>query len=159
MPSGNTSKDKATIKRDIWKRPRPDFDQAVSVLMQGPVDIHSDERLQREFDKIVDGVHGLEMSALKQGDGFTEQKMEPFAHRWSPPGSHRVGFVDGRGLHLLFGEAVALLQRTHLQAVHAVYDLVEFTLQPFVRMDVYRPLHQHGYGLVEVGLAASRCPA
>jgi len=30
---------------------KADFDQAVSVLMQGPVDIHSDERLQREFDR------------------------------------------------------------------------------------------------------------
>src|SRR5258708_5580103 len=56
---------------------KEDFDQAVSVLMQGPVDVRSDERLQREFDKIVDGVHGLEMSALKEGDGFSEQKSEP----------------------------------------------------------------------------------
>ena len=47
------------------------FDRAVDMLMQGPVDIKSDDRLQREFDKIVEGVHNLEMAALKVGDGFS----------------------------------------------------------------------------------------
>ncbi len=56
---------------------KSNFDHAVSILMQGPVDVRSDERLQREFDKIVDGVHSIEMVALKEGDGFTEQKLEP----------------------------------------------------------------------------------
>ncbi len=53
------------------------FDNAVDVLLQGPMDVRSDERLQREFDKIIEGVHNLEMQALKQGDGFAEQKAEP----------------------------------------------------------------------------------
>jgi membrane-bound lytic murein transglycosylase D len=56
---------------------KANFDRAVNVLMQGPVDVRSDERLQREFDKIVDGIHSLEMVALKEGDGFSEQKAEP----------------------------------------------------------------------------------
>jgi membrane-bound lytic murein transglycosylase D len=53
------------------------FDDAVDLLLQGPKDVASDERLQREFDKIIEGVHTLELQALKQGDGFTEQKAEP----------------------------------------------------------------------------------
>jgi membrane-bound lytic murein transglycosylase D len=53
------------------------FDNAVDVLLQGPIDVRSDDRLQREFDKIIEGVHNLEMQALKEGDGFTEQKPEP----------------------------------------------------------------------------------
>jgi len=53
------------------------FDQAFDLLLQGPLSIHSDERLEREFDKLVDSVHNLEMEALKQGDGFTEQRSEP----------------------------------------------------------------------------------
>ena len=52
------------------------FDRAVGILMQGPVDVRSDERLQTEFDKIIDNVNQLEMVALKEGDGFTEQKAE-----------------------------------------------------------------------------------
>ncbi len=53
------------------------FDNAVDVLLQGPADIRSDDRLQREFDKIIEGVHNLEMQAFKEGDGFAEQKPEP----------------------------------------------------------------------------------
>jgi membrane-bound lytic murein transglycosylase D len=53
------------------------FDRAFNILTQGPVDIKSDPRLQQEFDKIVEGTNKLEVQALKQGDGFTEQKSEP----------------------------------------------------------------------------------
>ena len=53
------------------------FDAALAGMMRGPVDIQSDDRLRQEFDKIVDRVHELEMQALKQGDGFSEQKAEP----------------------------------------------------------------------------------
>ncbi len=56
---------------------RANFDKAVDLLLEGPLDIRSDERLQAEFDKVIDGVHTLEMAALKEGDGFTEQKSEP----------------------------------------------------------------------------------
>lgn len=56
---------------------KANFDRAMATLMEGPVDIGSDERLQRQFTKIVQHVHQLEMAALKEGDGFTEQKPEP----------------------------------------------------------------------------------
>ncbi len=56
---------------------KQNFDRAVTVLLQGPVDLKSNESLQREFDKIIEGVNTLEMQALKEGDGFTEQKPEP----------------------------------------------------------------------------------
>ena len=54
-----------------------DFDKAVDALLGGQVNIKTDGRLQSEFDKIIEGVHNLEMAALKTGDGFTEQKAEP----------------------------------------------------------------------------------
>ena len=56
---------------------RANFDKAVDLLLEGPLDINSDERLQAEFDKVIDKVHALEMAALKDGDGFTEQRAEP----------------------------------------------------------------------------------
>jgi membrane-bound lytic murein transglycosylase D len=56
---------------------KADFDKAFDTLLQGPVEVHADERLEREFDKIVEAVNSLEMVALKQGDGFTEQRSEP----------------------------------------------------------------------------------
>jgi peptidoglycan lytic transglycosylase D len=56
---------------------KQNFDNAFNLLAGSNFDIRSDDRLQREFDKILDGVNGLELMALQQGDGFTEQKSEP----------------------------------------------------------------------------------
>jgi membrane-bound lytic murein transglycosylase D len=53
------------------------FDRAFDIVLSGPVGVHQDEALEREFDKIVERVHSLEEIALQQGDGFTEQKPEP----------------------------------------------------------------------------------
>jgi len=56
---------------------KTNFDQAFNTLLSSNLDIRNDERLEREFDKIVEAVHELELTALKQGDGFTEQRSEP----------------------------------------------------------------------------------
>jgi membrane-bound lytic murein transglycosylase D len=47
-----------------------EFDRAVDLMLSSGIDIKSDEVLQEEFDKIVDGINALEMEALKQGNGF-----------------------------------------------------------------------------------------
>jgi peptidoglycan lytic transglycosylase D len=56
---------------------KQDFNHAVDILMQGPVEIKSDDRLQQEFDKITEEINNLEMVAFKEGDGFAEQQPEP----------------------------------------------------------------------------------
>jgi membrane-bound lytic murein transglycosylase D len=56
---------------------KENFDRAFTMLLVTSLDVRGDDRLQQEFDKIVEGVHNLELLALKQGDGFTEQKSEP----------------------------------------------------------------------------------
>src|SRR5579871_3764708 len=53
------------------------FDQAFNTLLSSNLEVRGDERLEREFDKLVDAVHDLEMAALKQGDGFSEPRSEP----------------------------------------------------------------------------------
>jgi membrane-bound lytic murein transglycosylase D len=53
------------------------FDNAFNVLLSYPNGVRADERLEDEFDKIVEAVHLLELQALKQGDGFTAQNAEP----------------------------------------------------------------------------------
>lgn len=53
------------------------FNRAFELLLNGPVNVHADPRLEAEFDKVVEGVHSLEMQALKAGDGFTEQMAQP----------------------------------------------------------------------------------
>ena len=56
---------------------KANFDQAFNLLLSSNLDVHSDERLEDEFDKIVEAVHDLELAALKQGDGFSEPQSEP----------------------------------------------------------------------------------
>jgi membrane-bound lytic murein transglycosylase D len=56
---------------------KENFDRAFDLLLSGPAEVNLDERLQQEFEKIVEGVHQLELQALKEGDGFTEQRAEP----------------------------------------------------------------------------------
>ncbi len=56
---------------------KQNFDHAFNLLLGSPIEIRSDDRLQQEFDKLLDGVNALELLALQEGDGFTEQKSEP----------------------------------------------------------------------------------
>src|SRR4051812_48868510 len=67
----------ANYKSGHLEAAKEDFDRAFNMMLQGPTDVHSDERLEQEFGKIVEAVNNLEMVALKEGDGFTEQKSEP----------------------------------------------------------------------------------
>src|SRR3954447_14289035 len=53
------------------------FDRAFNLLLSYPAGVRSDERLGDEFDKIVEAVNNIEMAALEQGDGFTQQISEP----------------------------------------------------------------------------------
>jgi membrane-bound lytic murein transglycosylase D len=56
---------------------KDDFDQAFNTLLTSNLDVRNNDRLDQEFEKIVEAVHGLELVALQQGDGFTEQRSEP----------------------------------------------------------------------------------
>jgi membrane-bound lytic murein transglycosylase D len=56
---------------------KENFDRAFNLLLESSLDVRSDERLQQEFDRVLDGVNGLELQALQEGDGFTQQKSEP----------------------------------------------------------------------------------
>ncbi len=56
---------------------KQNFDSAFNQLLGSGFDLQSDNRLEQELDRILDGVNGLELAALQQGDGFAEQKSEP----------------------------------------------------------------------------------
>ncbi len=62
---------------------KENFDRAFNLLLGSSLDVRADQRLQQEFDRVLDGVNGLELQALQEGDGFTEQKSEPAPDRRS----------------------------------------------------------------------------
>jgi membrane-bound lytic murein transglycosylase D len=50
---------------------RLDFDTAVDTMLTSGMDLKSDAQLADEFAHLLDAVNSLEMSALKQGNGFS----------------------------------------------------------------------------------------
>jgi membrane-bound lytic murein transglycosylase D len=58
---------------------RQEFDQSVEVLIQSPYGARTDARMREYFDRLIDRVNAYELTALAQGDGFTEKKYEAAA--------------------------------------------------------------------------------
>jgi len=50
---------------------RTDFDRAVDMMLGSGMDLKSDQQLADEFDRLLNSINSLEMSALKQGTGFS----------------------------------------------------------------------------------------
>jgi membrane-bound lytic murein transglycosylase D len=55
---------------------RAAFDQAVSRLLSSNLDVRDTPLLSAKLESLVDRIHALEVEALQQGDGFTEQPLE-----------------------------------------------------------------------------------
>ena len=55
---------------------REEFDRSVAVLLDAPYGARTDTRLREHFDRLIDRINAYEVSALAQGDGFTEKKYE-----------------------------------------------------------------------------------
>ena len=66
----------AAYRKGHLTEAKAEFDRAVDLLLTTGQDIKSQPKLEDEFDKIVDQVNGLEMEALKMGNGFAP-KVEP----------------------------------------------------------------------------------
>ena len=50
---------------------RQDFDFAVDILLTSGLDVKTEPALSDEFDRLLNAVNSLELSALKQGNGFS----------------------------------------------------------------------------------------
>jgi membrane-bound lytic murein transglycosylase D len=58
-------------------RAKQEFDRALEVLLESPGGARTDVRLREHFDRLVDRISAYEISALAEGDGFTETPHEP----------------------------------------------------------------------------------
>jgi membrane-bound lytic murein transglycosylase D len=56
---------------------KQDFDKAINALLESNLDIRSDDRLQQEFDRIVEGVNRLDLASLGYASDSDAQKSEP----------------------------------------------------------------------------------
>ena len=64
----------ADYRKGMLAEAKTQFDRAVDLMLSSGLDIKADPQLEDEFNKIVDQVNGLEMEALKQGNGFVPKE-------------------------------------------------------------------------------------
>ena len=56
---------------------KQDFDRAFNALLGTTLDVHSDERLEKEFNRVVEGVNRLDLASLGMASDADAQKPEP----------------------------------------------------------------------------------
>jgi membrane-bound lytic murein transglycosylase D len=56
---------------------KQNFDNAINALLESNLDIRSDDRLQKEFDRVVEGVNRLDLASLGFASDSDAQKSEP----------------------------------------------------------------------------------
>src|SRR5690348_9319071 len=54
-----------------------EFNRALEVVLESPYGARSEPRIREHFDRLVERISAYELTALAQGDGFTEKKYEP----------------------------------------------------------------------------------
>jgi membrane-bound lytic murein transglycosylase D len=65
------------FKMGHLERARAEFDRAIDLLLESPYGARTDDRMRVHFDRLVDRINAHEVSALAQGDGFSETRSEP----------------------------------------------------------------------------------
>jgi membrane-bound lytic murein transglycosylase D len=118
---------------------RQSFDAAFNLLLGSGLDLQSDDRLEAELDRILDGTNSTELEALQMGDGFAEQKSEPApideANELTPPVDQSVK-----------AKAEAEIKSTHSDLPLMMTDQVAGYINYF---------SNRGHGTIERALARS----
>lgn len=56
---------------------KTEFNRALNVLLESPFGARSEPRIREHFDRLVEKISAYEVTALAEGDGFTEKLYEP----------------------------------------------------------------------------------
>jgi membrane-bound lytic murein transglycosylase D len=72
-------KGEALYKQGFLKRAKEEFNAAVDVILDAAATYPKELRLQRELMNVVAKVNAMELTALREGDGFTDQSDKPAA--------------------------------------------------------------------------------
>ena len=71
----------ATGQRELQighlERAKAEFNRALEVLLESPYGARSEPRIREQFDRLVDRISAYEITALAEGDGFSEKPAEP----------------------------------------------------------------------------------
>jgi membrane-bound lytic murein transglycosylase D len=61
------------------RRAKDEFNSAIDVLLETAFEHPNEQRLQKELMELVSRVNAMELAALREGDGFTDQTIKPAA--------------------------------------------------------------------------------
>jgi membrane-bound lytic murein transglycosylase D len=67
----------AANQQQNFEAARLEFDRAVDTILKGNLDIQSHPRLKTYFLSLIEKINALEVKAISQGTGTTEQRYEP----------------------------------------------------------------------------------
>ena len=56
---------------------KTEFNRALEVLLESSLGARTEPRIREHFDRLVERISAYEVTALAQGDGFTERKLDP----------------------------------------------------------------------------------
>ena len=66
-------------KQGFLKQAKAEFDGAIDVILETTANYPKEPRLQKQLMELVSRVNALELAALREGDGFTDQNDQPAA--------------------------------------------------------------------------------
>ena len=64
------------LEQGHFEGAKQEFNRAISVLLESPNGARTEPRVREQFDRLVDRISAYEITALAEGDGFTEKKYE-----------------------------------------------------------------------------------
>jgi membrane-bound lytic murein transglycosylase D len=65
------------LQQGHLEQAKAEFNKALEVLLESSLGARSEPRIREHFDRLVERISAYEVTALAQGDGFTEKKYEP----------------------------------------------------------------------------------
>jgi membrane-bound lytic murein transglycosylase D len=64
------------LKAGFLERAKKEFDESLDIILRSGINISQVERLEHHYENLIDRIHTYELAALKEGDGFTEERYE-----------------------------------------------------------------------------------
>ncbi|HEV2178003.1 MAG TPA: transglycosylase SLT domain-containing protein [Terriglobia bacterium] len=61
----------------LLEKAREEFDRALSMLLQSDLDLETHDRLNSEFDDLVENIYDMELAAVERGDTLNAHTYEP----------------------------------------------------------------------------------
>lgn len=64
------------LKAGYLLKAKKDFDTSLEIILRSGHPVHEDEKLEHQYESLIDRIFGYEMAALKAGDGFNEDRSD-----------------------------------------------------------------------------------